>query len=41
MFGAGHLSAVQAFDFFAAFAELHHHLVEVAAEVADFVPPPT
>jgi hypothetical protein len=28
---------VQAFDFGAAFAQLHHHLIEVAAEVADLV----
>ena len=35
--GAGHLRAVQAFDFAAVLAQLLDHVVEVAAEVADFV----
>ena len=35
--GARHLSAMQAFDLFAALAQLLHHVIEVAAEVADFV----
>ena len=37
MLGARHLGAVQAFDLEAAFAHLPHHLIEVAAQVADFV----
>ena len=37
VFGARHLGAMQALDFFAAFAQLLHHVVEVAAEVSDLV----
>ena len=37
VFGARHLSAMQALDLLAAFAQLAHHVVEVAAEVTDVV----
>ena len=37
VFGARHLGAMQAFDFFPAFTELDDHLVEVASQVANFV----
>ena len=37
VFGARHLSAVQAFDLDAALAQLPHHLIEVAAQVSNLV----
>ena len=37
MFGAGYLGAMQNLDFFAAVPQLLHHVIEVAAEVSDFV----
>jgi hypothetical protein len=37
MFGARHLGAMQAINLLAALAQLLHHAVEVAAEVADLV----
>ena len=37
VFGARHLGAMQALNLFAALAQLLHHVIEVAAEIADFV----
>src|SRR5215467_11248460 len=37
VFGTRHLSAVKALDFLAALAKLNDHLVEVTAEVSDFI----
>jgi hypothetical protein len=38
--GARHLCAMQALNFLAALAQLLHHVIEVAAEVSDFVVAP-
>ena len=39
MFGARELTAMQPLDFFAIFAELANHGVEMATEIADFIVP--
>ena len=35
--GARHLGAMQALDFLAAFPQLLHHVIEIAAKVSDFI----